>query len=107
MINMRIDELCQDKYIYLDWNVVKNMINPRNDKKELDEEMKRIIYFLRKKYKFPYSHGHIKDRANHYDEKYREDVKADFSFFESITDSFCLVRCDELNKFVMIENVVF
>lgn len=35
---MRIDELCQDKYIYLDWNVVKNMINPRNDKKELDEE---------------------------------------------------------------------
>lgn len=48
MINMRIDELCQDKYIYLDWNVVKNMINPRNDKKELDEEMKRIIYFLRK-----------------------------------------------------------
>ena len=56
MINMRIDELCQDKYIYLDWNVVKNMINPRNDKKELDEEMKRIIYFLRKKYKFPYSH---------------------------------------------------
>ena len=46
---MRIDELCQDKYIYLDWNVVKNMINPRNDKKELDEEMKRIIYSLRKK----------------------------------------------------------
>lgn len=33
IINMRIDELCQDKYIYLDWNVVKNMINPRNDKK--------------------------------------------------------------------------
>ncbi|MBC5681460.1 hypothetical protein [Lachnospira hominis (ex Liu et al. 2021)] len=103
---MRIDELCQDKYIYLDWNVVKNMINPRNDKKELDEEMKRIIYFLRKKYKFPYSHGHIKDRANHYDEKYREDVKADFSFFESITDSFCLVRCDELNKFVMIKKPI-
>ena len=51
---MRIDELCRDKYIYLDWNVVKNMINPRNDKKELDEEMKRIIYSLRKKYKFPY-----------------------------------------------------
>lgn len=45
---MRIDELCQDKYIYLDWNVVKNMINPRNDKKELDEEMKTIIYSLRK-----------------------------------------------------------
>lgn len=103
---MRIDELCQDKYIYLDWNVVKNMINPRNDKKELDEEMKRIIYSLRKKYKFPYSHGHIKDRANHYDEKYREEVKADFAFFESITNSFCLARCDELNKFVMIKKPI-
>ncbi len=103
---MRIDELCQDKYIYLDWNVVKNMINPRNDKKELDEEMKRIIYSLRKKYKFPYSHGHIKDRANHYDEKYREEVKADFAFFESITNSFCLARCDELNRFVMIKKPI-
>ena len=103
---MRIDELCQDKYIYLDWNVVKNMINPRNDKKELDEEMKRIIYSLRKKYKFPYSHGHIKDRANHYDEKYREEVKADFAFFETITNSFCLARCDELNRFVMIKKPI-
>ena len=82
------------------------MINPRNDKKELDEEMKRIIYSLRKKYKFPYSHGHIKDRANHYDEKYREEVKADFAFFESITNSFCLARCDELNRFVMIKKPI-
>ena len=68
--------------------------------------MKRIIYSLRKKYKFPYSHGHIKDRANHYDEKYREEVKADFAFFESITNSFCLARCDELNRFVMIKKPI-
>lgn len=78
------------------------MINPRNDKKELDEEMKRIIYSLRKKYKFPYSHGHIKDRANHYDEKYREEVKADFAFFESITNSFCLARLNCKTKFQSI-----
>ena len=103
---MESDKLCQDKYIYLDWNVVKNMINPRNDKKELDEEMKRMIYSLKKKYKFPYSHGHIRDRANHYDEEYRDEVEADFVFFESITNSFCLARCDKLNKFVMVEKPI-
>ncbi len=103
---MIVNKICQDKYIYLDWNVVKYMISPRSDKKELDEEMKRIVYDLKKKYKFPYSDGHIKDRANHYDEKYREKVKSDFAFFEGITNSYCLAKCNELNKLVMIEKSI-
>ena len=81
---MNKNDICFEKYIYLDWNIVKNMISPRKGSSELDEELKSTIINLKKKYKFPYSHAHIKDRANHYSEEYREAVEKDFLFYEKI-----------------------
>lgn len=107
IVEMETKNFCQDKYIYLDWNVIKNIINPRNNQQELDEEMKRIIFELKKKYKIPYSHAHIKDRASRYNEKYRKEVEEDLGFVEKISDALCLGRSDDLQSFVMVhKNVI-
>ena len=82
--------LLRSRYIYLDWNVFKYMKEPRIDKGELDEQFKSLVFKLKKKYKFPFSHAHIKDRANHYSIEHYEKVKEDFEFAETITDSICV-----------------
>lgn len=84
------DTLINSKYVYLDWNVFKYMKEPRAEKGELDEQFKTLIFNLKKKYKFPFSYAHIKDRANHYSEEHYEKVKEDFKFVETITDSICV-----------------
>lgn len=66
------------------------MKEPRIDKGELDEQFKNLIFKLKKKYKFPFSYAHIKDRANHYSIEHYEKVKKDFEFAETITDSICV-----------------
>ncbi|WP_322907766.1 hypothetical protein [Paenibacillus campi] len=78
------------KYIYLDWNVIKYMKEPRLDKNDVDIAFKQTIFQLKKKYKFPYSMAHIKDRANNYKKEYYNNVKEDFDFAETINDMNCV-----------------
>ncbi|CAG7839633.1 hypothetical protein IRP62_07085 [Clostridium botulinum] len=78
------------KYIYLDWNVIKYMKEPRLDKGDLDNRFKDMIFRLKGKYKMPYSMAHIKDRANNYKSEYYDKVKEDFDFAETINDMLCL-----------------
>jgi len=66
------------------------MKEPRSDKRDIDNRLRDAVYRLKKKYKFPYSMAHIKDRANNYVSKYHDKVKEDFAFAESVNDSFCL-----------------
>ncbi|SHH77257.1 hypothetical protein [Clostridium magnum] len=88
---MQTDEvLLKSKYIYLDWNVIKYMKNPRLDKGDLDKQFNNIILKLKGKYRFPYSIAHIKDRANHFMEEHYAKVKDDFKFAESINDTVCV-----------------
>ncbi len=88
---LQIDEtLLNAKYIYLDWNVIKYMKEPRLNKGELDKEFKDTVFKLKKKYKFPYSFAHIKDRANRYSEEYYDQVKEDFEFAETVNDTICV-----------------
>ena len=88
---MQKDEtLLNAKYIYLDWNVIKYMKEPRLNKGELDKEFKDTVFKLKKKYKFPYSYAHIKDRANRYLEEYHEQVKEGFEFAETVNDTICV-----------------
>ncbi|PYG84292.1 hypothetical protein LY28_03687 [Ruminiclostridium sufflavum DSM 19573] len=82
--------ILNNKYIYLDWNVIKYMKEPRPDKKNIDEEFKRIVFQLKRRYKFPYSMAHIKDRANNYKKEYYDKVKEDFAFAETVNETLCL-----------------
>ena len=79
------------KYIYLDWNVYKYLSEPRQDKRNIDVDMLNLIKKLKSIYIFPYSEGHIKDRANKYSGEHREQVEKDFAFAETINDRYLLI----------------
>lgn len=97
--------LSEAKYIYLDWNVIKYMKEPRLEKKEIDEKFKDIVFKLKKKYKFPYSMAHIKDRANHCSEEHYIKIKEDFEFAETVNDTIC-VAIDKDKPVLVKENML-
>ena len=75
-----------DKYIYLDWNVFKYMKNPRMDKNEVDKEFYQAVCMLKKRYRFPTSLAHIKDRLRNYSVEHRKDIEDDFEFAYSVSE---------------------
>lgn len=85
LIYDRIDS----KYIYLDWNVIKYMKTPRLDN-NVDIQFKDAVFRLKEKFCFPYSVGHIKDRANGYSDKHIKEVIDDLSFAEVINEQQCV-----------------
>ena len=87
---VRLDDVCDRKYIYLDWNVFKYIKEPRKDKEELDKDFKEIVIRTRRKYVYPFSEAHMRDRANNYKPEYRSCVEEDLSFAEAISEGYCL-----------------
>lgn len=79
--------MLHNKYIYLDWNIIKYMKDPRSGKNEEDNQMKRTVLQLKKKYVFPFSDAHIQDRLNNYSDEHRLDIMDDFSFVSTITNN--------------------
>ncbi|QTL35005.1 hypothetical protein [Pseudoalteromonas viridis] len=77
-----------EKYIYLDWNVVKYIKKPREDKfNELDVSFSKLIKKLSRKYKTPFSEGHLADLLISYSEKNKEKVDSDLDFVNKISQS--------------------
>lgn len=90
------------KYIYLDWNVIKYMKEPRNGKEEIDLQFKKTIFKLRKKYIFPFSEAHIEDRLNNYVSDYDTQIMEDFKFAISINNNKALGFTDS-NELMIVE----
>lgn len=93
--------LDNQRYIYLDWNVIKYMKNPRQNKIELDSQFAKTVFALKRKYKFPYSNAHIKDISNHYSDAYKDKVEDDISFAQKINDNHCICINNNNEIFVM------
>lgn len=89
-----------EKYIYLDWNVVKYMKKPREDKfNELDVSFSKLIKKLSKKYKTPFSEGHLADLLISYSEKNKEKVDSDLNFVNKISQSIFVKVVDNIAEF--------
>lgn len=89
-----------EKYIYLDWNVVKYMKKPREDKfNELDVSFSKLIRKLSKKYKTPFSEGHLADLLISYSEKNKEKVDSDLNFVNKISHSTFVKVVDNIVEF--------
>lgn len=95
-INVNTEHI-YDKYIYLDWNVFKYMKNNREDKMDLDKEFFEAVLKLKKKYRFPTSLAHIKDRMRNFNEEYRSKVQEDFEFIYSVSDGKFVTMIPESN----------
>ena len=100
-VKVNIHDIIDSPYIYIDWNVVKYMKEPRSNCIRMDNECRETIYKLKRKYKFPFSEAHIQDRASKFREEYRDKVIEDFMFFGGISDNLVIGRCEEKDKFIM------
>lgn len=86
------------KYVYLDWNVIKYMIEHRGDQYQtIDSLFLSLVINLKKSgmYSFPYSEAHIRDRANKYKPEYYKKIKGDLSFISRLSNSMCLGTTDD------------
>lgn len=78
------------KFIYLDWNVIQyvkhGIKNDRFDGPGFLELMKKIG----KKYKFPFSDGHLRDLARSVRPENKEEVQKDLDFLEKISQGYAV-----------------
>lgn len=79
------------KYIYLDWNVVKYLRENRDGEEFHDAELKSLLCKLRNRYIFPFSVYHVKDRLSNYNSDYEKEISKDLSFFEDFAERNCIV----------------
>ncbi len=77
-------------YIYLDWNIIKYMKEPRLDRHDDDQQMMKTVLRLKKKYIFPFSDGHMQDRLNNFSEAHIDQIKEDFNFLKQISDNYAV-----------------
>lgn len=75
-----------EKYIYLDWNVIKYIKKPRENNLENDILFKEIVNSLSKKYRFPFCEAHLKDLTNGYNEETKKYVDDDLKFLNQLSN---------------------
>lgn len=84
-----------EKYVYMDWNVFKYIMNPREKNRESDLKMKELIQSL-SKYVFPYSEAHLVDLARGYKKENNSFINKDLDSINDITKGKVLGWQDEV-----------
>ena len=87
-----MNQIWDKDYIYLDWNVIKYIKEPRADKEKLDCDVYQIISKLNKKYVVPFSEAHIEDRCNNYKEEYLPLIEDDLQFVSRLSNDYCVAQ---------------
>ena len=91
------------RYIYLDWNVVKYLRENRNGQEFHDDELKALLVKLRNRYVIPFSLYHVQDRLVNYNPDYEKNVSDDLSFFENLAEQNCIGWSDSKNDFEIVK----
>lgn len=73
-----------EKYVYMDWNVFKYIMNPREENKESDLKMKELVTSL-SKYVFPYSEAHLVDLTRNYKKEHDLLINKDLDNINDLT----------------------
>lgn len=89
------DQIWNKDYIYLDWNVIKYLKEPRPDKEKLDRDVYEIVMKLNKKYVFPFSEAHIEDRCNNFKEEYLTLIQDDLQFVSRLSNDYCVAQSED------------
>lgn len=91
------------KYIYLDWNVVKYLRENRNGTEFHDSELKTLLFRLKNRYAFPFSLYHVQDRLSKYNPDYEKEVSEDLAFFENLAEQNCIGWNDSTSDLEIIK----
>lgn len=88
------NDIVKKPYILLDWNVIKYLKTPRKDNNVLDEECKRIVMQIQKKFAFPFCEAHLRDLVQSYSDNNKEKVDSDLKFLETLSQDTALAIND-------------
>jgi|GEM_PF-1900263 len=92
-------DIIKKQYILLDWNIIKYAKNPRND---TDEEFKRLMEIIRKRYEFPFCEAHLRDLARSYSEANKDKVHEDLCFLQQLSHNVA-IGLDENDGFNLVK----
>ena len=93
-MQIKVDEndICNKEYIYLDWNVIKYMKEPRENNYLFDMEFREVIKRSKTRYVYPFCEAHFMDRAHNFKEEYRELVYDDLYYLEEISEGYGIAQ---------------
>lgn len=76
----------ESRFIYLDWNVFRDLIKEKNKK------LYGLIDYLKTDYYVPFSYAHLCDRQKNFEITNTNDIVSDLNILNNITDGFMLGR---------------
>lgn len=91
-------------YVYLDWMVFQYMKHSTVKDSINGIEFLNTVNKLKKKYRFPFSEGHLCDLAISFSPSNLENVKSDLLFINSLSSNYAL-GTDKNEKIIPINNV--
>jgi hypothetical protein len=78
------------KFIYLDWNVIQYIKHGIKNEKFNGPDFLELMKKIGKRYKFPFSDGHLKDLARSVCPENKEEVQKDLTFLEQISQGYAV-----------------
>lgn len=90
------NDIISKEYILLDWNVIQYLKKPRNI---CDEECKKLLKALHKRYAFPFCEAHLRDLAKNYSKSNKSLVDNDLFFLQQLSNSVVIATDDNYEEF--------
>lgn len=78
------------KFIYLDWNVIQYVKHGIKNEKFNGPDFLKLMKKIGKRYKFPFSDGHLRDLARSVRPENKEEVQKDLDFLEEISQGYAV-----------------
>lgn len=93
------------EYVYLDWNVIQYMKHSTVRDSINGPEFNNLINRLSKKYKFPFSEGHLKDLAISFNPDNQQNIKSDLEYLNNLSQGYALGIIGPTEKILPTNNV--
>jgi len=78
------------KFIYLDWNVIQYIKHQTKNERFDGPEFLKLMKRVGKRYKFPFSDGHLRDLAKSVRPENKEEVQKDIDFLEKMSQGYAV-----------------
>ncbi|MCD9527570.1 hypothetical protein [Photobacterium carnosum] len=92
-------------YVYLDWNVIQYMKHATVQDSINGPEFLELVNKLSKKYKFPFSEGHLKDLAISLKPENKDHITADLDYLNALSQGYALGIIEDNESIIPTQQV--
>jgi hypothetical protein len=93
-------------YVYLDWNVIQYMKNSTVQGAIDGPNFYELVRKLSKKYKFPFSEGHLKDLVVSFNDRNQENINSDLEYLNTLSQGYALGIIQENGRIIPMKKDV-